>query len=113
MQVRLLNVGLFTEANEIERKMKELFARYDNSSETPEDVESERGKYEKLIEKYSAEKQQFLQTKNTEVLIGDALNTVIKEVKVKKTCRFCKKSLHKITAVKNKVAITSMAVEKE
>lgn len=105
---------MLTEANEIETKMKSLILKHGSLESIPQETGFSVNYYEQLIQKRLAEGNIF-RTKNTELLLSEALNTVFKEIKARKACMHCKKAMYtRIQALRNRIMmVTNQLVARE
>lgn len=110
IQLKLLNCGLITEADEIEKRMLSLLAKHDSLEQIPPDAEFSVDYYEKLIEKCKNEGR-INPTKNSELLLGETLNNTFKEVKSRKACMYCKAPmLTRIQCLRNRIMMVTNQV---
>lgn len=104
MQLKLISCGLILEANEIECKMKELLGKYENISDIPEEDSVPIYEYEELVR--NIDKADTNQTKTTEILKTQALDSILKHMHTRKACMFCKKPVQRIQSLKNKIIMS-------
>lgn len=104
IQLKLISCGLILEANEIECKMKELFIKYEDIENIPEEESVPIYEYEELVQK--TDKDDIYQTKNTEILRTQALDSILKHLRSRQSCMFCKKPLQRIQSLKNKIIMS-------
>lgn len=66
--------------------------------------------YEELMERQREEGGHY-PTKNTELLLNEAMNTVFKEIKARKVCMYCKEPMYtRIQALKNRIMMVTNQV---
>lgn len=107
IQLKLLNCGLITEADEIEKRMMSLISKYGSMDNLPEDVDFSFKYYEDLIAKHRRDGDIF-PTKNSELLFNETLNNVFKEIKSRKACMHCKSPMfNRIQCLKNRIMIVN------
>lgn len=104
MQLKLISCGLILEANEIECKMKELFSKYENVANIPEEESVPIYEYEDLVRNIC--KDDICETKNTEIMRTEALDSIFKHVRTRKSCMFCRKPVQRMQSLKNKIIMS-------
>ncbi|RZB40094.1 DNA-directed RNA polymerase I subunit RPA1 [Asbolus verrucosus] len=113
IQIKLLNSGMVTEALEIGNRIAELISTHESLENVPEEAVIPIRKYEKSANKALDKLQgKYVLNKNTETLRNQFVNGMLKEVKTRKTCMHCKKSMDKIQVLRSRI-ILSKRVERD
>lgn len=111
-QLKLLNCGLITEADEIESTIMSVISEHGSLENLPEDACFSINHYEELIQQRLSEGNNF-PTKNSHLLLTETLNNIFKEIKTRKQCMHCKTPmLYRIQSLKNRIMMTTNQVAK-
>ncbi|KAG5891414.1 hypothetical protein JTB14_031480 [Gonioctena quinquepunctata] len=106
IQIKLLNCGLITAAMEVESKVTELIMKHEKYENIPEESITSILVYEQLAnDSFDELGGRCVLSTNTERLRNQFINEMLREVKTRTVCMFCKKKIDKIQALKNKIIL--------
>ncbi|GJQ80589.1 putative DNA-dependent RNA polymerase [Trypoxylus dichotomus] len=107
VQMKLADKGLLTEAIEIQTQISGAVSVDGTFEEVSAHALKAITKYEQLTDLDSDQCNDVLLNKNIEGLRNQFVSSVLKSIKLKKTCLYCKQLLSKLNAVKDKYILIS------
>ncbi|XP_057669657.1 DNA-directed RNA polymerase I subunit RPA1 [Diorhabda carinulata] len=106
IQIKLLNCGLITEAMLVESTISQLMLKYLKFENIPVDSIGTILEYEQMADELLRKSGgKYVISQNTETLRNYFINQMLKEVKAKGVCMFCKSIIEKIQTLKNKIIL--------
>ncbi|KRT85876.1 hypothetical protein AMK59_2987, partial [Oryctes borbonicus] len=106
-QIKLADRGLLTEAIEIQAKITGAVSTDGTFEDVSADALKEIAEYEQLTDLDNDQSNEILLNKNIEGLRNQFVSNVLKSIRAKKTCIYCKMLLSKLNAVKDKYILVS------
>ncbi|CAG9831713.1 unnamed protein product [Diabrotica balteata] len=108
IQMKLLNCGMITEAMSVEAVITELISKYEKFENIPTESIKSVLKYEVLADETLKNLGgNNITSQNTETLRNTFVSKMLKDVKSRKICLFCKTRINKIQALKNRIILTT------